>query len=290
MKDVIPVNKRMIRNASVLACTTLIYGCANFNELSEFKYAESRSASTESSVTLVNGSEKQSELKPAANGSYVQFDSETIRSAPLLQASRGANSNSVATIKLPEQPVSLNADGLELSHFINLALGEVLKVNYVVDADLAKNKTPITLRINEPVSAQRLLGLVEEVLMVNKVSLAVEGDLIKVIPASKTDNAVPTLIDSSLAPVLRYGKVAEIIPVYYLNIIEASNLVSDFLREQGGGKVLRQMHLNALMVVANKDDIERIYSLLREIDVPNRVSRNISLVNPKFVPLETLIA
>ena len=287
MKYRVPVNKRLIRNASVMVCTTLIYGCANFNQMPDYKYAESRAKTTENSVTLVESNTKA--LAEGSNGSFVKMERESVRSAPLLQASQGGGDSQADAIKLPSSPVSLNADGLELNHFINLALGDVLKVNYVVDSDLAKNKTPITLRINEPVSAERLLGLVEEVLMVNKVSLAIEGDLIKVIPASKTDNAVPTLIDSSIAPVLRYGKVAEIVPVYYLPITEASSLVSSFLREQGGGKVLRQMHLNALMIIANKDDINRVYALLREIDVPNRVSQNISLVSPKFVALDTLM-
>lgn len=287
MKYRVPVNKRLIRNASVMVCTTLIYGCANFNQMSDYKYAESRAKTTENSVTLIESNTKA--LAEGSNGSFVKMERESVRSAPLLQASQGGANANTSTIQLPTTPVSLNADGLELGHFINLALGDVLKVNYVVDSDLAKNKTPITLRINEPVAAERLLGLVEEVLMVNKVSLAIEGDLIKVIPASKTDNAVPTLIDSSIAPVLRYGKVVEIVPIYYLPISEASTLVSSFLRDQGGGKVLRQNHLNALMIIANKDDINRVYGLLREIDVPNRVSRNISLVSPKFVALDTLM-
>ncbi|NOH46611.1 secretin [Vibrio rotiferianus] len=287
MKYRVPVNKRLIRNASVMVCTTLIYGCANFNQMSDYKYAESRAKTTDNSVTLVESNTKA--LSEDSIGSFVKMERESVRSAPLLQASQGGGDSQADAIKLPSSPVSLNADGLELNHFINLALGDVLKVNYVVDSDLAKNKTPITLRINEPVAAERLLGLVEEVLMVNKVSLAIEGDLIKVIPASKTDNAVPTLIDSSIAPVLRYGKVVEIVPIYYLPISEASTLVSSFLRDQGGGKVLRQNHLNALMIIANKDDINRVYSLLREIDVPNRVSRNISLVSPKFVALDTLM-
>ncbi|MET2899688.1 secretin [Vibrio rotiferianus] len=287
MKYRVPVNKRLIRNASVIVCTTLIYGCANFNQMSDYKYAESRAKTTENSVTLIESNTKA--LSEGSNGSFVKMERESVRSAPLLQASQGGGSTQADAIKLPSSPVSLNADGLELNHFINLALGDVLKVNYVVDSDLAKNKTPITLRINEPVAAERLLGLVEEVLMVNKVSLAIDGDLIKVIPASKTDNAVPTLIDSSIAPILRYGKVVEIVPIYYLPMSEASTLVSSFLRDQGGGKVLRQNHLNALMIIANKDDINRVYGLLREIDVPNRVSRNISLVSPKFVALDTLM-
>ncbi|WP_010445209.1 secretin N-terminal domain-containing protein [Vibrio rotiferianus] len=288
MKYRVPVNKRLIRNASVIVCTTLIYGCANFNQMSDYKYAETRTTATANSVTLVEGVNQP--LSKQKNGSFVKVSRETIRTAPLLQASQGGESAQTDAITLPDTPVSLNADGLELNHFINLALGDVLKVNYVVDSDLAKNKTPITLRINEPVPAERLLGLVEEVLMVNKVSLAIDGDLIKVIPASKTDNAVPTLIDTSIAPVLRYGKVVEIIPVYYLSIIEASSLASNLLREQGGGKVLRQMNLNALMVIASKEDIDRIYTLLREIDVPNRVSENISLVSPKYVSLDNLIS
>ncbi|HHY0363105.1 TPA: secretin N-terminal domain-containing protein [Vibrio cholerae] len=270
-----------------LVVSSLMAGCANFTPLPPNTYSTPPATNEQNSVTVIDAGERPlDQATKNNNGRFVQIDTN-IRSAPLLHASQ-KSSVSESVLGLPAEPVSLNADGLPLNHFINLALGDVLGLNYVVDTDLAKNVTPITMRVNQPVEALRLLGLVEEVLQVNGVALALEEDLIKVIPVSKTSSQTPSLMNQAVKPMLRYGKVAQLVPIYYLSINQASTMASSLLREGNGGTVLVQNHLNSLMVVARQDDIERLEQLLAELDVPAKAASYLTLIKPTYTTANDL--
>ncbi|HDY7620252.1 TPA: secretin [Vibrio vulnificus] len=281
MNGLLMMERRHKKALMAVAISSLMAGCANFAPLPPNVYSQPPLVNDQNSVTVIDAdAKKEDQQEGKLNGGYVQVDT-TIRSAPLLHASQ-KSSASENILGLPKEPVSLNADGLPLNHFINLALGDVLGVNYVVDTDLAQKTTPITMRVNQPVEPLRLLGLVEEVLQVNGVALALEDNLIKVIPSSKTNNQTPSLMNQAVKPMLRYGKVAQLVPVYYLSINQASTMANSLLREGNGGTVLVQNHLNSLMVVARQDDIERLEKLLAELDVPAKSSNYMTLVKPTY--------
>lgn len=235
----------------------------------------------ESNVTLV------AESKSEQAGLPTRGISESVRSAPLLRI-QDTNKSQAKNLDLPSNEVTLNADQLPLNSFINLALGDVLDLNYIVDQDLAERAQPVTLRVNNPVSSKRMLGLIEEVLQVNGVALALEDGVIKVIPADKSKNRSPALLSSSVKPILRYGNVAEIIPVYYLPLNQAMTLAERTVADSNGS-VLMQNNLNAMMVVARQDDIDRLHTLLAELDVPNRVASNMTVVRPAYLDMEGLV-
>ncbi|MDK9775101.1 MULTISPECIES: secretin N-terminal domain-containing protein [unclassified Vibrio] len=281
MNGLLMMERRHKKALMAVAISSLMAGCANFAPLPPNVYSQPPSVNDQNSVTVIDAdAKKEDQQEGKLNGGYVQVDT-SIRSAPLLHASQ-KSSASENILGLPKEPVSLNADGLPLNHFINLALGDVLGVNYVVDTDLAKKTTPITMRVNQPVEPLRLLGLVEEVLQVNGVALALEDNLIKVIPSSKTNNQTPSLMNQAVKPMLRYGKVAQLVPIYYLSINQASSMANSLLREGNGGTVLVQNHLNSLMVVARQDDIERLEKLLAELDVPAKSSNYMTLIKPTY--------
>lgn len=263
----------------ILSSTLFLSACATDLDLSA-KRVETRPVTNISSQTLVD------EKKPVMTGN--QSIGENVDSAPLLRNAARINGDDT-TFSLPSEPVSLNADNLALNHFINLALGDVLNLSYVVDQSLKSRDTPITLRIAQPIDSQRMLGLVEEVLQVNGVGLLAEDGLIKVVPANQLANRAPVLLSESIGPRLRYGNVVEIIPVYYLLLNDASTLVSQLIRDTRGSSVLSQRHLNALMVVARQDDIEKIHQMLAQLDVPKKVASHMKLIQPAYLPLDEMI-
>lgn len=269
---------RSLRLIPILLCLGALPGCAMFTPLPQLKEVTPPERNQQNSFTLVEQTDNK-EQDITKENKTAQF-SQAVRSAPLLRMSQ--RETLPPSLVLPEQPVSINADGLPLNHFIHLVFGEVLGLNYLVDQDLAEKTNPVTLRVNQPVSAERMLGLVEEVLQLNQVALALENDIIKVIPASKSSNLTPSLMQQSLQPLLRYGNVAQIIPIYYLGLNQAMSMAERLLRESSSGQVLMQPHLNALMVIAKQDDIKRLEELLVQLDVPNRVTQHMSFINIRY--------
>lgn len=265
---------------SLISCAVLA-GCAA-TQPQTLPEVVAAPQSQNNSVTLV------SEIRPEQQARQTAAITESVRSAPLLRVA-GNNQDRSAQLALPAEELTLSADQLPLNTFINLALGEVLGVNYIVDQALAERTQPITLRVNNPVTSRRMLGLVEEVLQVNGVALALEDGVVKVIPADKAGNQTPALLAGTVKPMLRYGKVAEIIPVYYLPLNQAMTLAERMVRDSNG-TVLMQNNLNAMMVVARQDDIDRLHDMLNELDVPSRVASHMTLAQPAYLTQDELLA
>lgn len=269
------------RFSLTLICSAVLAGCAATPTVEMQPVVESQNRSVVPTTILA-------EKKIIKQTSPVQNITQSVRSAPLLR-SQDRDSVSAAKLVLPTDMLSLSADKMPINDFINLALGEVLELNYIVDQSLQSKTEPVTLRVTKSVDARRLLGLVEEVLQVNGVALALEDGVVKVIPAEKTANAIPTIVSGTVQPALRYGKVVEIIPIFYLPLGQATTLAERMVKESSG-TVLMQNNLNALMVIAKRDEINQLHKILAEVDIPNRVSSHLSVVQPSFLTLEELTA
>lgn len=270
------------RFSLTLICSAVLAGCAATPKVELQPVMESQNSGLVSTTILA---EKK---KTNTYTNSVPQITQSVRSAPLLR-SQDRDSVGAAKLVLPKDTLSLSADKMPINNFINLALGEVLELNYIVDQSLQNKTEPVTLRLSKPVDARRLLGLVEEVLQVNGVALALEDGVVKVIPAEKTANAIPTIVSGTVQPALRYGKVVEIIPVFYLPLGQATTLAERMVKESNG-TVLMQNNLNALMVIAKRDEIDQLQKILAEVDVPNRVASHLAVVQPSFLTLEELTA
>lgn len=266
--------------AVAVASVLLLNACASNQSDPSVNSIEARPVSQQSDRVLVDENRGVS--------SSVS-ESEKVSSAPLIYKDSLSKSARDAGIVLPEESVSLNADKVPLNHFINLALGDVLKLDYIVDQSLNSNSSPITLRINQPIGSERMLGLVEEVLQVNGVSLVQDDGVLKVLPVSKVNNRAPVLLSDSVGAKLKYGNVAEIIPIYYLSLNDASLLVNQLVKDTRGSSVLLQRHLNALMVVARKGDIDKVHTMLAQLDVPKKVASNMKLIQPRYLSLDDVV-
>lgn len=269
------------RFSLTLVCSAVLTGCAATPIVGVQPVIESKNSSVVPTTVLAE-KKINKQINPAQN------ITQSVRSAPLLR-SQDRDSVSAAKLVLPTDTLSLSADKMPINDFINLALGEVLELNYIVDQSLQSKTEPVTLRVIKPVDARRLLGLVEEVLQVNGVALALEDGVVKVIPAEKTANAIPTIVSGTVQPALRYGKVVEIIPIFYLPLGQATTLAERMVKESSG-TVLMQNNLNALMVIAKRDEIDQLQKILAEVDIPNRVASHLAVVQPSFLTLEELTA
>ncbi|MFO6423856.1 hypothetical protein [Motilimonas sp. KMU-193] len=210
----------------------------------------------------------------------------SVKPAPLLRASQQLENASV--LILPTQDLTINAEQMALPAFVNLALGEVLNLNYGVDPDVSSSKAKVSLRVNEPIPSDRLLGLVEEVLQLNGVSLLNNDGFINVVPNKKAESRAAEFVNDTIAPKLRYGKVIEIVPVYYIGLSEASQIAQKLIAPSGG-TVLMQLNLNSLVVIAKRSEIEQLYEMLERLDLPAASGSYLTTIRPAYVPVEELV-
>jgi general secretion pathway protein D len=63
-------------------------------------------------------------------------------------------------VTMVDTPVMINAERMPLSDFIIHALGETLKVAFVMDEKMLNNKKPITMRMPEPMPPEKALEMI----------------------------------------------------------------------------------------------------------------------------------
>ncbi|MCF7980427.1 MAG: hypothetical protein K9K86_00475 [Pseudomonadales bacterium] len=181
-------------------------------------------------------------------------------------------------LQLPSGDFELNVDAIPLNEFIHVALGEVLGLSFIVDPSVAKQQDAITLRISKPVSAQRLLGMVEQTLAAFQVGLAWDRDNLQVMPANKLTELPPAFVAQNSDISERQGRIITIIPLSYASPGEVLNFARHFIQIGKSADVQALRRLNALLVIGNASSVERFKSVVAMIDRPAMAGRKMQLV------------
>ena len=164
-----------------------------------------------------------------------------------------------------------------------MALGDVLKLSYNMDAQVAKRTEPVTLRISKPVKAARLLGMVEEVLRQFDVALARDPNgLIQVIPLSQVRESMPDVVHGIVKTALRFGRIIEIIPLSYANPDETVFFSQSIFQMGKFGQVWADDRLHAIVVVGDAREVERFREAVALVDRPALQGQHVRLVRPVY--------
>jgi len=203
---------------------------------------------------------------------------------PVIRHSLSAKDKSVAAeLELPDKMLILNADGLPLLRFIDMALGEVLGLNYEIDPVFSTRRDAVTLHITQPVTAKRLLEMVESTLLLYRAGLSSDNGIVKVVPVERIRSNAP-LINfarrASNAAVL--GRIIEFIPLYYIDFNEAITLSRMFIDTAGGEELKYFMSLNAIAVIARPASVRQFREVLALVDRPSMGGVHVHMLRPVY--------
>ena len=213
---------------------------------------------------------------------------ESLASLPVLDANHSPK-QAAESLTLPKGKLTLNADALPLSAFVHLALGDVLQLAFEMDAEVAKRKDPVTMHISKGISADRLLGMVEESLAVYDVVLLRGKHGLRVVSKS-TMKTLPPAVFSAKSVKIRSGQVAEIIPLTYVKMSELQFIIGSLFKLGKYGNVTFNERLNAMMAVGDADRVARLREFVTYLDRPSFKHRKLRLVRPIYWQAEDLSA
>ena len=193
-------------------------------------------------------------VKLSRMGRLVRVYTESIRPQKSEKASVELGKN---------QKVSLEFKDADIRDVIRI-LADISGLNFVVDPEV---KGTVTIRLRN-VPWQKALDVI---LKVNGLGMIDEGDgIIRIGPVSK--------INAELSKRARMKKVMqEVAPLYteifslnYASASEVKSLVESILKGSGakGEKVEIINRLNALLVKATREDLEKIRKLIKRVDTP----------------------
>jgi general secretion pathway protein D len=195
-------------------------------------------------------------------------------------------------VDFPDKELILNADGLPLPRFIDMALGELLELNYEIAPELVSRQDPITLHISKPVPAKRLFEMVQSTLQLYKVAFTIsETGSVRVIPSLSLRSAVP-MFDAKqelTARKLQLGRIIEFMPLNYISGEEAADFARLFSNSESGDEIRYVKSVNALMMIGSADSLPRIRDAIATIDRPALQSQSIKIVRPVFWSAKSLL-
>lgn len=205
---------------------------------------------------------------------------------------RVAEGAGLAGLALPESELQLNADALPLPRFIDMALGELLQLNYEISPMVSSRADAVTMHVGTPVPAKQLLGMVQSTLLLYKVGLVVnESGSVQVVPADQLRNAPPLLnAQQELAmQKIQLGRVIEFMPLNYITGNDAANFAQLFINREAGDEIRYVKSLNALMLIGAAESLPRIREAIALLDQPPLQNQSLQLIRPTYWPAKSLI-
>lgn len=159
--------------------------------------------------------------------------------------------------------VSLNFDDADIYSVIQTVFGEILKVNYIIDARV---KGRVTFRSVAPVPRNKVLPLMEVILRLNGVAVIEDSELFRIIPISDLSREPSEIkigrkiIDSDLK-----GKaVLQIVPLNYMQSSEIINLINPFI--SANAVIVDVPKANHIIIADTDANVKRILKLIEYFD------------------------
>ena len=166
------------------------------------------------------------------------------------------------TVDTTPGDVTLNFDGTDIREVVKVILGDLLKVNYVIDPQVTG---AASLQTERPLRREHLIPTLETLLRMNNAAVIESGGTYQVRPiSSAVQGLVVPQLGSSARP-LPSGYGIQVIPLQYIGAEEMSKILEPIVPQ---GTVVRADTLRNLLVVAGSGpEMGNITDTVRTFDV-----------------------
>jgi general secretion pathway protein D len=188
-----------------------------------------------------------------------------------------------------KEPVLVTAENMPLSDFVIYVIGETLKVPFLMDEEVMKTKTPITLKMKEKMPPDKLL---ESVLsMIERYGISAEdkaGTLHLYKPKPKPKPPQPKPLDLRIGdePPESFAEIIYVYPFKYLRATELEFLVREFHKNVNLRIYQRE---NALILQGPSSNIREAVDFIKMFDVPYLQNKKIILLKLTYWQTEDFV-
>ena len=155
-------------------------------------------------------------------------------------------------------------DDADVFEVVQTVLGEVLKVNYIIDPQV---KGRVNFRTTTPIPRDKILPIMEIILRLNGIAIVEESGLYRVIPIGG--------IAKEPAPI-RFGKdpnaielkgtaLLQIVPLTFINSSEMTGILTPLLTQ--GGAIFDVTKKNILIIADTDANVRRLLQVVAMFDV-----------------------
>lgn len=190
---------------------------------------------------------------------------------------------------LTDELTNLNVEVMPLNKFVQVALGDVLGLSFIVDPMVQERQDLVTLRVSKPMSMKMLLDTVEQLLAGFDIGLSLEGQTLKVLPSTKVISLPPTFVGPRTRIAMQQGKIMAIVPLKYSSSSEAIKFVRHFLPIGNNASVDSIRRLNALVIIGDAQKVAQFKAMVEMLDQPSMSGRLIQIFRPTYWQAEEII-
>ena len=187
---------------------------------------------------------------------------------------------------LTNMPVMINVEKMPLSDFIIHALGETLKIAFVVDQATMDNKQPVTMLMPQAVAPEKAFDMV--IGLLEKNGLYVEAGagnlyILQKPPEAKSlfDVRVGRNVVDSSADIL------QIVPLKHIRVGEIDWLIKDIVKT--GIQLKTYAKENMLLLYGRAGQMKQIIDLIDTFDIPSFQGKNIFLIRLNYWQIDDFI-
>jgi len=185
-------------------------------------------------------------------------------------------------ITVTKGSVVINVQNMPLSDFVIYALGETLKVTFVMDEKVISNKQSVTLRMPQPMAADKALEIVVGLLEKYDIHLEERANALYLLSkAPKRAETDSYQIQYGRTQNSNYGNILQVVPLRHTTLNEIQQILTDVAKTSA--QIKPYARGNVLLIYGQADEVKKILNLLDTFDVPYFENKKIYLLHLTYM-------
>lgn len=180
-----------------------------------------------------------------------------------------------------EGDITLNFQDIEIAEVVKIVLGEILRVNYVLDKNVSGS---VSLQTSRPLQRDDLLPILETLLQLNGAVLVRSHGLYEVVPVA---SAPAGAMVPRLSPQGQRGYQLLVVPLRYIAAAEMHKILEPLRPNKGLLQVDEARNL--LLVAGNQQELNNIRDTVRVFDVDQLRGMSVGLFRLQEVDARVLL-
>ncbi|WP_347274128.1 type II secretion system secretin GspD [Candidatus Kuenenia sp.] len=174
--------------------------------------------------------------------------------------------------------IALNFDDAEIKDVVQVILGEILNVNYVLDKRVGGK---VNLHASGEVYREELLSMLNSLLYVYNFTILKDGNLYNVLPQAEARRETSIIIHGDKIPEWSKDIIIQIVPLRYADPKKLSSTVKQFMSSIGN--IVTHEDFPYLMIIDNASVMEKLLTIIKIFDVPFLAGKAMRFYEFKYV-------
>ncbi|RZV58365.1 MAG: type II secretion system protein GspD [Candidatus Brocadia sp. BROELEC01] len=173
--------------------------------------------------------------------------------------------------------IAFNFDNAELKDVLQIILGEILNMNYILDKRVGGT---INLHATGQVYKEELISMLNTLLYVYDFAIMKDGDLYRILPKSETRSETNIVVYGDKIPPYDKNIIIQIVPLQYENPKNLNATLRPFMTSVGN--IVTHGDAPFIVIVEAASNMEKLLTLVKTFDMPFFAGKAMKFYNLKY--------